>query len=139
MSISSLAASAQSSAGYAVDAWMDIDLEPMTKVWQGEGGESNFFFSEEDAREARGSYEGTIPYHFAETLWRLAQVSPSAKYGYRIGILEYVVDIRVSVAAGVCRAIGGKGSGSVFQYYIPDWHKSLWRTGRRHEFKLKHY
>jgi hypothetical protein len=26
MSISSLAASAQSSSGYAVDAWMDVDL-----------------------------------------------------------------------------------------------------------------
>jgi hypothetical protein len=64
MSISSLAASAQTSAGYAVDAWIDADLEAMTKVWQGEHGHSNFFFSEEDAREARGAYVGSNPYQF---------------------------------------------------------------------------
>ena len=72
------------------DAWMDVELEAMTKVWQGLGGESNFFFSEEDAREARGAYVGTQPYEFAETLWRLAQVSPSQKYGYRSAIVEFV-------------------------------------------------
>lgn len=139
MSISSLAANAQSSTGYAVDAWMDVDLEAMTKVWQGEGGSSNFFFSEEDARDARGAYVGSSPYHFAETLWRLAQVSPSAKYGYRTAIVEFVVDIRVTAAVGICRANGGLGSGSVYQYYIPNWEKALFRTGRRHEFRHKNY
>ena len=139
MSISALAASAQSSSGYSVDSWMDLTLEPMTKLWQGEGGESNFFFSEEDAREARGAYVGSNPYQFAETLWRLAQVSPSAKYGYRTAILEYVVDIKVTAAVGICRANGGLGSGSVFQYYIPDWQKALFRTGRRYAFKNKNY
>jgi hypothetical protein len=139
MSVSQLAASAQSSGGYAVDAWMDVDLEPMTKIWQGEDGVSNFFFSEEDAREARGAYVGTTPYNFAETLWRLAQVSPSAKYGYRTAIVEYVVDIRVTAAVGICRSNSGLGSGSVYQYYIPDWEKSLFRTGRRHEFRHKNY
>jgi hypothetical protein len=139
MSISSLAASAQTSAGYAVDAWMDVELEAMTKLWQGEHGHSNFFFSEEEAREASGAYVGTTPYHFAETLWRLAQVSPSAKHGYRQAILEYVVDIRVTAAVGICRANSGLGSGSVYQYYIPDWEKSLFRTGRRYEFRHKNY
>jgi hypothetical protein len=139
MSISSLAASAQSSSGYAVDAWMDVELEAMTKVWQGEGGSSNFFFSEEDARDARGAYVGSSPFHFAQTLWRLAQVSPSAKYGYRTAIVEYVVDIRVAAAVGICRANGGLGSGSVYQYFIPDWDKSLFRTGRRHEFRHTNY
>ena len=139
MSIATLAASAQSSGGYAVDAWFDLVLEPMTKVWQGEGGESNFFFSEEDAREVRGAYVGRNPYQFAETLWRLAQVSPSAKYGYRTAILEYVVDISTPAAVGICRANTSLGSGSVFQYYIPDWQKGLFRTGRRYAFKHQKY
>src|SRR5690606_3437643 len=101
MSVAKLAANAQSSSGYAVDTWIDMTLEPMTKVWQGEHGYSNFFFSEEDAREVRGAYVGSNPYEFAETLWRLAQVSPSAKYGYRTAILEYVVDISTAAAVGI--------------------------------------
>lgn len=139
MSISAQAQAAQTSGGYAVDAWMDITLEPMTKVWQGAGGHSNFFFSEEDARDARGTYEGTVPYEFAETLWRLAQVSPSAKYGYRSEIVEYVVDLPIAVAMGICRANSGLGSGSVFQYYIPDWESRLFATGRRHKFRRVSY
>ncbi|PRQ05039.1 hypothetical protein [Enhygromyxa salina] len=139
MSIAKLAAGAQSSSGYGVDAWLDISLEPMTKVWQGMGGASNFFFSEEDAREARGSYMGTNPYRFAETLWRLAQVSPSAKYGYRSGIAEFVVDLPVAAAVGICHANSSLGSGSVFQYYIPDWDKALYRTGRTYTFKQTAY
>jgi hypothetical protein len=135
MSISGQASSAQTSGGYAVDAWIDTTLEIMTKVWQGAGGQSNFFFSEDDARDARGSYEGTTPYAFAETLWRLAQVSPSMKYGYRSEIIEYVVDLPIAAAMGVCRANGGLGSGSVFQYYIPDWESCLYPTGRRHKFR----
>ena len=139
MSISGMAAADQINGGYAVDAWMDTSLEPMTKVWQGLGGESNFFFSEEDAREARGAYVGTQPYEFAETLWRLAQVSPSQKYGYRSAIVEYVVDIRVEAAIGICRANTSKGSGSVFQYYIPGWRSALFRTGRRYDFRKTAY
>lgn len=139
MSVAKLAANAQSSSGYAVDTWIDMTLEPMTKVWQGEHGYSNFFFSEEDAREVRGAYVGSNPYEFAETLWRLAQVSPSAKYGYRTAILEYVVDISTAAAVGICRANTSLGSGSVFQYYIPDWEKSLFRTGRRYAFKHQAY
>jgi hypothetical protein len=140
MSISKLAAGAQSSSGYAVDAWIDMDLEPMTKVWNGEEGSvTGFFFSEEDAREARGAYVGSNPYQFAETLWRLAQVSPSAKYGYRKAIVEWVVDIRVAAAVGICRSNTGLGSGSVFQYFIPDWEKAMFRTGRRFEFRHKNY
>jgi hypothetical protein len=72
---------AQATGGYRADVWVTITLEAMTKVWQGVGGESNFFFSEEDAREAKGAYVGTRPYRFAETLWRLAQVQPNAKLG----------------------------------------------------------
>lgn len=139
MSISSQAASAQVSGGYAVDSWIDLTLEPMTKVWQGAGGHSNFFFSEEDARDARGSYESTTPYEFAETLWRMAQVSPSRKYGYRSEIIEYVVDLPIVAAVGICRANGGLGSGSVFQYYIPDWESRLYPTGRRHKFRRVAY
>lgn len=139
MSISAQAAAAQMSGGYAVDAWIDTTLEIMTKIWQGAGGHSNFFFSEEDAREAGGSYEGTTPYEFAETLWRLAQVSPSMKYGYRSEVVEYVVDLPLAAAMGICRANGRLGSGSVFQYYIPDWESCLYPTGRRHKFRRVAY
>jgi hypothetical protein len=139
MSISGQAAASQTSGGYAVDAWIDVTLDIMDKVWQGSGGESNFFFSEEDARDARGSYEGTTPYEFAETLWRLAQVSPSMKYGYRSEIIEYVVDLPIAAAMGICRANSGLGSGSVFQYYIPDWQSRLYPTGRRHKFRRVGY
>jgi hypothetical protein len=139
MSISAQAAQDQVLGGYAVDAWMDLTLEPMTKIWQGDGGHSNFFFSEEDARDARGSYEGTTPYDFAETLWRMAQVSPSKKYGFRREIVEYVVDFPIAAAVGICRANAGLGSGSVFQYYIPDWESALFATGRRHKFRRVAY
>lgn len=133
------AQAAQRSGGYVADVWFNLQLEAMTKVWQGIGGQSNFFFSEEDAREARGAYENTTPYRFAETLWRLAQVAPNLKLGFRIGIREYVVDIRTPAAVGICRNNQALGSGSVFQYYIPDWEKRLMPTGREHRFGASGY
>ncbi len=134
MSVADQARAAQSTGGYAVDTWLEMKLEPMTKLWQGVGGASNFFFSEEDAREARGSYAGTKPYKFAETLWRLAQVQPSASRGYRKEIAEFVVDLPLVAAVGCCTANGQFGSGSVFQYYIPDWESRIFVTGRTYRF-----
>lgn len=128
------AAEAQAKAGYQVDVWIAVDLQPLCALWQGIGGHSDFFFSEEDAREARGAYAGTIPHHFAQTLWRLSQVQPNAKLGFRQGIREFVVDIQTRVAMGICRANGALGSGSVVQYYRPDWSRYLHATGREHRF-----
>ena len=136
MSISALASAAQTSTGYGVDNWSDMTLDPMTKVWVGEGGPvSGFFFGEEDARMVRGAYVGTSPVRFAETLWRMAQVSPSAKYGFRTAILEYVVDLPAPAAVGFCSANGHLGCGGVYQYFIPDWERCMFRTGRRYEFR----
>lgn len=139
MSIAKQAAAAQAGSGYAVDVWMEMTLQPMTKLWQGMGGHSNFFLSEEDARESRGSYEGTKPYKFAETLWRLAQVEPSPTRGFRDAIAEFVVDLPVVAAIGVCTANKALGSGSVFQYYIPDWESRIFTTGRTHKFAARSY
>lgn len=139
MSISALAAADQAGSGYRVDTWFDVKLEPMTKLWQGIGGHSNFFLSEEDAREARGAYVGTKPYKFAETLWRMAQVEPNATHGYRQAIAELVVDMPVEAAAGVCLANRSLGGGSVFQYYIPNWEGFIFRTGRTMKFDSKSY
>jgi hypothetical protein len=139
MSISLQAASTQSGSGYAVDVWMDMTLEPMTKLWQGVGGHSNFFFSEEDAREARGAYEGMNAFRFAETLWRLAQVQPNPSLGYRQAIAEFVVDLPTPAAVGVCTANRTLGSGSVFQYFIPDWEVRMFATGRSFKFGAKGY
>lgn len=131
--------------GYRADTWLNIQLEPMTKLWQGIGGHSNFFVSEEDAREARGVFVGSTPYQFAETLWRLAQVKPStdrdpvtgALKGFRDGIREYVVDIRTEAAIGICWANPHLGSGSVLQYYVPNWEKNLHPTSRVFKFGAK--
>lgn len=139
MSIAQLAATAQSGTGYAVDTWVDMKLEPILKLWQGVGGHSNFFFSEEDAREARGAYENTHPYRFAETLWRLAQVQPNPVLGFRQEIAELVVDLPVEAAVGLCTANRALGSGSVFQYYIPNWESRIYRTGRTFKFGSKGY
>lgn len=139
MSISNEAAAAQAGSGYSVDVWMDLKLEPMTKVWQGVGGYSDFFLSESDAREAKGAYEGSKPYKFAETLWRMAQVEPSGTLSYRQEIDEFVVDMPVMAAVGICMANRALGSGSVFQYFIPNWGGSLFRTGRRFKFGAKAY
>lgn len=139
MNVASLAAEAQSSTGYAVDVWITMTLQPMLKLWQGVGGHSNFFFSEDDAREAAGAYAGTKPYKFAETLWRLAQVEPNPTLSYRQQIAEFVVDIPVDAAVGCCLANRALGSGSVFQYYIPDWDNSIFATGRRFRFSTKAY
>jgi len=136
---SSEAVVAQSGSGYSADTWLNVELESMTKLWQGIGGKSNFFVSEEDAREARGAYEGTQPHKFAETLWRLAQVQPNATLGYRQGIREYVVDIRTPAAMGVCLANPLLGSGTVCQYYIPDWEHRLHATGREFKFAANSY
>jgi len=135
--VASEARLAQVNGGYRVDVWVAITLEPMTKVWQGIGGESNFFLSEEDAREAKGAYVDTKAYRFAETLWRLAQVQPNAKLGFRSGIQEFVVDIDTKVAMGVCLSNPGLGSGSVVQYYIPDWASRMHKTGRKFTFDEK--
>ncbi len=139
MSIIAAATSAQLTSGYNVDGWMELELEPMTKVWAGYPGDSEFFFSEEDARVARGAYEGSTPFRFAETLWRLAQARPSQRHGYRLGIEEFVVDMPVIAAVGACVANTGYGSGTAYQYFIPDWQTHLYRTGRRHKFKAKSY
>src|SRR6185369_14835471 len=90
-------------------------------------------------REARGAYQGTQAHKFAETLWRLAQVQPNAKLGFRQGIREYVVDIRTPAALGVCIANPLLGSGSVLQYYIPDWEQRLHPTGREFKFSASGY
>ncbi len=140
MDVASMAAAAQVSAGYAVDAWMNVSLEAMTKVWQGVGGTSDFFFiSEEDARTARGAYIGTSAFKFAETLWRLAQVQPNRALGYRVAIREYVVDLRTPAAVGVCLASRHLGSGSVLQYFIPNWQATLHATGREYRFGAQAY
>lgn len=139
MSISTQAAAAQAGSGYSVDVWMDLELDPMTKLWQGVGGHSNFFLSESDARESKGAYEGSKPFKFAETLWRLAQVQPSATLSYRQEIAEFVVDMPIVAAVGICSANRSLGSGSVFQYYIPGWENALFRTGRTFKFDAKAY
>lgn len=139
MSIVQQAAAAQAGSGYSVDVWMEMTLQPMTKLWQGVGGYSEFFLSEEDAREARGSYEGTKPYKFAETLWRLAQVEPSPSRGFRDTIAEFVIDIPTPAAVGVCTANRALGSGSVFQYFIPGWQSRMFQTGRTYKFNARSY
>ncbi len=140
MTTSVLAGTAQRSGGYEVDAWMDITLQPMMKLWQGlEGRPSPFFLSEEDAREAKGAYVGQSPYQFAQTLWRLAQVAPhpDASKDYRQGIREFVVDLPVRVAVGLCLANAQFGTGTVLQYFIPNWDRFLMATGRDYKFPAK--
>jgi len=127
------------SAGYGADTWINVILEPMTKLWQGIGGKSDFFFSEEDARQAKGSYVGSTSFRFAETLWRLAQVEPSKMLGFRDGIREFVVDLRTPAAISVCKANPVFGSGSVVQYFVPDWQKTVCPTGREYKFAAKSY
>jgi hypothetical protein len=134
-----LAAAAQSGAGYGADSWINLSLEAMTKLWQGVGGKSDFFFSEEDAREATGAYLGSKPFQFAQTLWRLAQVQPNVLRGYRDSIAEYVVDIRTPAAVAICRASPLLGSGSIFQYYVPGWSGRVHPTGRVFTFGAKTY
>lgn len=116
-----------------------MKLEPMTKVWQGVGGFSCYFLSEEDARVCRGTYQGSKPIKFAETLWRMAQVEPHATRGYRKEIAEYVVDMPVEAAVGICRANRRFGSGSVYQYFIPEWQSRLYTTGRTYKFARQSY
>jgi len=134
MDVSSLAAADQSASGDSVDSWIDMKLEPMTKIWQGVGGTSSDFLSEEDARVCRGSYDGTKPVRFAESLWRMAQVEPHASRGYRKEIAEFVVDLPVEAAVGVCLANRQYGHGSDYQYFIPQWESHLFRTGRTYKF-----
>ncbi len=140
--LASRAASAQLTSGYKADVWLNVTLQPMTKLWKGIGGEakSDFFLSEEDARVATGAYARSQPYKFAETLWRLSQVEPSKTLGFRQGVREYVVDMPTPAAIGICRGNPHLGSGSVFQYFIPDWTRlSIFPTGRTYTFDTANY
>ena len=138
----SLAIAAQvRDARYQADTWMNVTLQPMMKLWKGIGGEdkSDFFLSEEDAREASGAYAGSQPNKFAATLWRLAQVEPHKDLGFRQGIREYVVDFPAPAAVGICRVNRGLGSGSVLQYFVPDWALNIRPTGRTYQFDEANY
>lgn len=141
MSAAARAGQAQQSSGkaYGVDSWLDVKLPPMTKVWQGMGGTSDFFLSETDVRTAIGAFIDSDPLQFAESLWRMAQVGPSPTRGYRDGIREYVVDIPCQAAIAVCSANPQFGSGTLVQYFIPDWQRSLFATGREHTFPNRGY
>jgi hypothetical protein len=144
MSLAKLAADAQLRTGYRADEWIELKLPALTKLWQGVGGESDFFVSEEDARAARGAYVGSEPHRFAETLWRLAQVKPNPALGYRSSVREFVVDLDTPAAVSVCTAnasVGGQwlGSGSVLQYFVPGWKRVLHPTGRELRFPQTRY
>ena len=139
MSLVQAAASAQLVTGYYADTWIEVKLPAMTKLWQGIGGHSDFFLSEEDAREAKGAYVASEPYRFAKKLWRLAQVKPNPALGFRRSVREFVVDLDAPAAVSVCFAntvVDGVnlGRGGVIQYYIPDWKRFLYATGREFEF-----
>jgi hypothetical protein len=139
MSLILTAQQAQVGGGYSVDSWFEVKLQPMTKLWQGIGGFSEFFLSEEDARQARGAYAGSDPYQVAERLWRMAQVAPNPTHGFRQGLREYVVDLPAKAAMGVCLANPGLGSGGVMQYFIPGWGSYIYATGREFQFSSKGY
>ena len=141
MSASMEAAMAQTGSGknYGVDVWWDVEVPAMTKLWQGIGGHSNFFISECDVRNLTGSYVGDVPLKFAETFWRLAQVGPSPRRGYRLAIQEFVVDLRCQAALSVCDANMKFGGGTAIQYYIPNWEQYLLETGRSHQFEKQSY
>jgi len=128
------AANSQTSGGYRVDTWMNITLQPMMKLWQGMPGPTNFFLSEQDAREATGAFAGTQAYRFAETIARLAQIAPHRTRPFRPRIREVVVDIATEAAVGVCVNNQDFGSGSVLQYYVPNWTGKLMPTGRSYTF-----
>ena len=136
-SASSEASAAQLTSGYSADMWLNIKLPAMMKLWQGVGGHSNFFVSEEDSREAMGSYQGSDAYKFAATLWRFAQVQPNIKHGFRQGLQEFVVDLDTPGAIGICLANPSLGTGTVLQYYIPNWERTLFATGRTFDFSEK--
>ncbi|NVB43087.1 hypothetical protein G6O69_35015 [Pseudenhygromyxa sp. WMMC2535] len=144
MDVTAIAAQNQRSGGYSVDTWIALEVPPMTKLWQGANkgnvNISNYFFSEQDAREVTGAYTETQAYRFAETLWRMAQVRPHPEHGFRSGIIEYVVDLPLTAAVGVCRANTAYGSGSIFQYFIADGDlDKVFSTGRRFKFERTRY
>jgi hypothetical protein len=126
---------------YKADMWLNVTLPPMMKLWKGVGGAkfSDFFVSEEDAREAKGAYVGTQPFKYAATVWRFAQVEPHPEKGYRGKIMEFVVDFPIPAAVGICLANPNLGSGSVLQYFVPNWDRSLRPTRRTYRFDEKNY
>ena len=53
--------------------------------------------------------------------------------------LDYVVDMPIAAAVGVCTANLAFGGGSVFQYYVPDWEGRIYTTGRTFRFGAGSY
>ena len=134
---------AQRRARYRADTWVNVQLRPMMKLWRGVDDsppeDKNFFFSEEDAREAKGAYAGSKPLKYAQTFWRLAQVRRHGTLDFRVSVEEFVVDLPTMAAIGICRANREFGSGSVLQYYVPDWQKILHPTGNKFQFPANPY
>jgi len=141
MDVAALARADQGGSGgvYRVDVWFNVKLQAVTKLWQGIGGTSCYFFGEEDAREARGAYVGTDPYVYAESLWRGLQIRGHAAHGHRGGMAEFVVDIDTPAALGVCDSNTAYGRGGLLQYFIPNWASVLHATGREYTFSKKGY
>jgi len=127
---------------YQADTWLNVTLPPMMKLWKGIGNirASNFFISEEDARQAKGAYVDSRPFRFAESLWRMGQVQKDPKHDYRGKIAEFVVDFPTEAAVGICLANPVFGvTGGLLQYFIPDWQRTLRLTGRTYRFEEKSY
>jgi hypothetical protein len=79
------------------------------------------------------------PSDVRESLWRMAQVEPHKTLGFRDGIREFVVDLPTPAAVSVCRSNPVYGSGSVLQYFVPNWRMTVRPTGREFKFSEKNY
>lgn len=107
----------------------------MTKLWQGiDNCGGCYYLSERDGREASGAFVGSSAMVHAEALWRLAQVARDKTHGYRAGIQEFVVDITTQAAMGRCVNNPSMGVGGAFQYFVPNWQNTMYKTGRTFMF-----
>jgi hypothetical protein len=60
-------------------------------------------------------------------------------HGFRRGIREFVVDLDCPAAAALCLSNPNLGSGGLFQYFVPDWRRFVYPTGREYAFGAKAY
>lgn len=106
---------AQGSGAYpGVDNWKSTTLKPGTRVFQGEGGESNFFFPQETLDNSGLD---------AEKLWESLQVEESTNPrhpGYRMEVNEYEVvqDTPAAESEALSNPMHGSGGGD--QLYVTD-------------------
>lgn len=122
------ACSHQNSPPYTADRWYPVYLRIGDTLVAGEPGQSAYY-------TITKYFDSLKPLPLGKELyWKLLQVPPHPKYGYRNSVAYYVVDADSAVALiGKALVNTSFGNGGGWQFYIPEYSTALRRI-RKEDF-----